>query len=115
MYFLRVLLVLILLYKTRLSRLNFIVSFLFLNTSISSPSIDKIASLASSSLSLALNLFSISLKNFLNNVNSFIVFFLSEAFVNKDKKKKKDKEKEKEEENKNIEDIKKKVNKEKRF
>ena len=82
---------------------------------IPSPSIDKIALLANSSLSLVFNLFFKSFENFLDNVDSFIVFSFNEAFINKDKEKKKDKEKEKKEENKNIEDIKKKINKKIRF
>ena len=115
MCFFRILSILILFYKTRLSRLNLIVLSSSLNISISLFSIDKTISLINSFLLLISNSFFESLKDFLDNVDSFIVFFLNKVFINKDKKKKKDKEKEKEEENKNIKDIKKKVNKKMRF
>ena len=113
--FARVLFILILFYKTYLSRLNLIVSSSSLNTSISSLSIDKLSSLASSSSPSISSLIFKSLKNFLNIVNSFIESFFNEAFANKNEKKKKNKEKKKEEENEKIRDIKKKVNKNKRF
>ena len=99
---------LILFYKTRLSRLNLIVLSSPLDIFISSPSIDKIISLINSFLSFIFNSFFESFRDFLDNIDLFIVFFFSEAFINKNKKKKKDKEKEKEEENENIKDIKKK-------
>ena len=112
--FTRILFVLILFYKTRLLRLNLIISSSSFDTSISSSLSIESTSLLSSSLSLASNVEF--LKNSIKNINSFIEFFISEAFINKNKKKKKDKEKEKEEEkNKKIKDNKKKVNKNTRF
>ena len=115
MYFLRILPVLILFYKARLLKLNLIVSSSPLDISISLFSIDKIISLINLSLFFVLSSFFESFENFLNNVDLFIIFFFSEAFINKDKKKKKNKEKEKEEEDENIRDIKKKINKKTRF
>ena len=114
--FTRILFVLILFYKTRLLRLNLIISSSSFDTSISSSLSIESTSLLSSSLSLASNVEF--LKNSIKNINSFIEFFISEAFINKNKKKKKDKEKEKEKEeekNKKIKDNKKKVNKNTRF
>ena len=106
---------LILFYKTYLSRVNFIVLPSLLDTSISSPSIDKSPSPANSLSPSTPNSAFGSFEDFLDIVDSFIESFLSEAFANKNKKKKKDKEREKEEEDEKIRDIKKKVNKNKRF
>ena len=91
-----ILFVLILFYKTRLSRLNLIILssssniFIFLSSSIES------ILFLSSLLFLASNIES--LKNSLKNINKFIKFFFNEKFVKKSEEKKKDKEK-KEEEN----------------
>ena len=113
--FARVLFVLILFYKTYLSRLNLIVLSSSLDTFISSSSIDRSSSPANSpSFSISNSTFE-SLESFLNIINSFIKSSLSEVFANKNKKKKKDKEREKEEGDEKIRDIKKKVNKNKRF
>ena len=106
---------LILFYKTYLSRLNSIVFSSLLDTSISSSSADKSPSFANSSSFFVSNLIFKSLENFSNIVNSLIKIFLSEAFANKNEKEKKDREREKEKENEKIRDIKKKVNKNKKF
>ena len=95
---------LILFYKTRLSRLNFIALLTFLDTFIS-------FALDSSTLSF----FFKSFKNFIDIVDLFIKIIFNKAFAIKSEKKKKDKEREKEEENKKIKDTKKKVNKNKKF
>ena len=83
--------VLILFYKTYLSRLNLIVSSSLLDTSISSPSIDKSSSLASPSSSLIFNSTFKSLESFLDIVNSSNENIFSEAFANISEKKKKEK------------------------
>ena len=106
---------LILFYKTYLLRLNLIIFSSSLDTSISSLLINKSSSLANLSSLFVSNLIFESLENSLNIVNSLIEVFLSEAFANKNKKEKKDKEREKEKENEKIRDIKKKVNKNKKF
>ena len=117
--FARISLILILFYKTRLSGLNSIVPSSPLDISISSSSIDDVISLASSSLSFAFNSLFKSFENLLDNVDTFIKLFFSEAFVIKNKEKKRDKEEKKkekkEEEEEEIRDIKKKENKNKRF
>ena len=105
---------LILFYKTRLSRLNLIVSSSFLDISLtlSPPAanlfLSSLLSFDSSSLIKSLN-------NFINDVDKFIEFFFSEEFVNKNKKKKEDKEKEEKEENKIKRDVEKKDNNNKKF
>ena len=113
--FARVLLVLTLFYKTYLLRLNLIVFSSPLDTSTSSPSIDKPPSLANPSSPLVFNSTFESLEDFLSVANSLIEISLSGAFANENKKEKKDKEREKERENKEIRDAKKKVNKDKEF
>ena len=117
--FSRILFVLILFYKTRLSRLNLVIF-----SSLFNPFISSSSSIESTSLSLLFSSLSLassveSLENFIANVNLFIEFFVSEAFANKNEKKKKikekEKEKEKEEKNEKIENNKKKINKNARF
>ena len=95
--FTRALFMLILFYKTRLSRLNLSISLALLITSSSSLSNLQI-----------LSFFFKSLKNFSDNIDKFIEIFFNKVFVNKSKKKKEEKEKEKE--NKKIINEKKKEN-----
>ena len=109
---------LILFYKTRLSRLNLIIFSSPLDTSRASLSLvaNSLLFLFSSlSSSLDSNSLIKSLDNSINNVDKFIKFSFSKEFVNKKKKKKKDKKKKKKEENKIKKNVEKKNNNNKRF
>ena len=90
--FTRILFILILFCKTRLSGLNLVILLSLSNISILLSSSIESTSLSSSLLSLASNVES--LENFLNNIDKFIKFFFNEEFIKKNKEKKKDKEKE---------------------
>ena len=113
--FARILFILILFYKTYLSRLDLIVFSSLFDTSISLSLIDKLSLFANSSSPLVFNSIFKSLENFLSIINSLIKIFFNEAFANKNEKEKKNREKEKERENEKIRDTKKKVNKNKKF
>ena len=89
--FTRILFILILFYKTRLSRLNFVIFSSPSNTFIFSSSFIESILFLSSLLSLASNVES--LENSFENINKFIKFFFSEEFIKKSEEKKKKKRK----------------------